>query len=591
MNLFRSSITRKVQIIFLLFAAGVLLLSFTTTIIGANYLLRDTTIDYTYQLVGEVDSSVRDYQKDMENMVEAILERDEVQVYLGGNQSYEKASVEALEFAADTRNDITNIFLLVFEDDGSAKLISDEGTNTINPYARYANADWFRQIVENGEEKVHTSSYVQNLIVEEYHWVISLAQAVTDEEDQLMGIVLIDLNYSSIEGILSNVMPEEQGYIYLMTEDEEVVYHPFQQRIFNKVRVEDTESIRGISNSHRQIGDKVYVVVESGVAGWKTVAVLDSTVVYRNTIINSIIFLSIGVIAIILSFYFSRYFSGWITKPIKRLAGQMEKVQAGDLSVQVAVNSDDEIGHLSESFNIMTTRIKSLVERILIEQEEKRQYELNALRSQINPHFLYNTLDSIIWMSECGRNEEAIEMTSALSKMLRTSITHQKSGVTLGLEVQNVVNYLKIQKYRYSNKLDYSVEVDQSLYEKKAAHLVLQPLVENAIYHGVKAKDGTGKIIIRAYEEGEGTKELIIQVIDDGVGMSEEEISQVLKKEGKNPYGIGVMNVNRRIALIYGDDYGLSIESELNEGTTVTIRIPSQTMDEEGDDIYENRHV
>ncbi len=401
------------------------------------------------------------------------------------------------------------------------------------------------------------------------------------------GIILIDLNYTSIESFLAHVMPEKYGYVYLVAENGEIVYHPRQQLIFNKVKQEDTSIVEDIRNDHVQVDESIYVVIDSNVSNWKIVAVLDSSVVYRNTLINTFIFLVIALIFIMLSFYISSTFSKWFTKPIRNMASQMQKVEQGDLTVRVKVESEDEIGHLGESFNVMTEQIGSLVDRIVVEQEEKRNYELNALRSQINPHFLYNTLDSIIWMAECDKKEEVVEMTSALSKMLRASINTQKSGVTLGLEIQNAVNYLKIQKYRYSNKLDYEIQVEDRLLSKKAAHLVLQPLVENSIYHGIKNKKGPGKITIKAFEE-DGM--LNIQVIDDGIGMTKERIEEVLEWEGTNPYGIGIANIGRRISLIYGEDYGLEIDSVPDRGTTITIRIPSEEINMEGDDLYDSRY-
>lgn len=591
MKPFRSSITRKVQISFLLLTAGILLATFIATIIGTNYLLRSTAIDYTYQLVNEVDSSILSYQESMINMAEAILEAEEVNGFIQGDLTSEDMTVQIMDFAAGTREDITNIFLLVWDQEGQVSVLSNKGEEAINPYARYAETKWYQELVVQGEDVVLTSSYVQNLIEGQYNWVISLGKVVREEEgDKVKALVLIDLNYSSIEGILNNVMPEEQGYIYLLSDDGEMVYHPQQQLIFNKVKRESTGTIASINNGHKQIGDKVYVVFESGIERWKTVAVLDTTVVYRNTITNTVIYLVVALMAVALSFFVSYIFSGWFTRPVRKLARQMEKVQNGDLSARVEVKSDDEIGHLGESFNVMTSRLGSLVERIVVEQEEKRHYELNALRAQINPHFLYNTLDSIIWMAECGKTDEVIDMTSALSKMLRASISNQKSGVTLGLELQNALNYLKIQKHRYVTKLDYAIRVDQSLYTKKAAHLVLQPLVENAIYHGIKSKEGGGRIVISAFEQAGDPKELIIQVSDTGVGMSDEEIKKVLSKEGKDPYSIGVVNVNKRIALIYGETYGLSIESEIGRGTRVTIRIPSQEINLEEEDMYENHY-
>jgi two-component system sensor histidine kinase YesM len=265
----------------------------------------------------------------------------------------------------------------------------------------------------------------------------------------------------------------------------------------------------------------------------------------------------------------------------------MKKVEKGDMSVRVDIDSRDEIGDLGESFNVMTERLDMSLKRIIIEQEEKRNSELNALRAQINPHFLYNTLDSIIWMAECKQTEEVVEMTSALSKMLRASINRQNESATLKLELQNAENYLKIQKFRYSNKLDYEINIDEKLHNKKAVHLVLQPLVENSIYHGIKNKKDGGKIIINAFEKDEL---IFIQVIDNGVGMSTELADSLLKNERENDKGIGIYNVDRRIKLLFGDEYGLDIKSQLQKGTTITIKIPNQDIESSEEDLYENKH-
>ncbi|MDA3847870.1 MAG: sensor histidine kinase [Vallitaleaceae bacterium] len=582
------SITKKVLIIFLTLTLSIILTSFIATITGANYLLKDTSINYTSRLVGQVESSISEYFKNMENISEAILADKDIIDYIKIDSDNEQACIEVLDFAVDTRNDITNIFVMKVLEDKSLEIISNDRTKQINSFAHYTNASWYTALIENGENMIITSSYVQNLIEDQYNWVISLGVAIKDTDNQTIGVILIDLNYSTIENILNNVMPKDQGYIYLLSDDGQIVYHPSQQLIFYKVKEENVSPIANIHNGHVQIGNRVYLVVDSGLLNWKTVAVIDSTVVYRNTVTNTILFSIIAVVFIIISIYISFAFSNWFTKPIKNLSRNMRKVEQGDLSVRVDIISQDEIGVLGVSFNVMTKKLESLVQRIVVEQEEKRNYELNALRAQINPHFLYNTLDSIIWMAECKENDKVVVMTSALSKMLRASINNQASGVTLQLELQNAENYLKIQKFRYSNKLDYEIDVDVKLYAKKAAHLVLQPLVENSIYHGIKNKEGVSKITIKAFEKN-GL--LYIQVIDNGVGMDQEKIDLLFADTTQSNVGIGISNINRRISLIYGEQYGLSITSEVGVGTTNTIVIPSIDSVEGGDDLYENKYI
>ena len=205
---------------------------------------------------------------------------------------------------------------------------------------------------------------------------------------------------------------------------------------------------------------------------------------------------------------------------------------------------------------------------------------MKALRSQINPHFLYNTLDSIIWMAEGGKNKEVVRMTSALARLLRQSISNDNERISLEKEVNYAGSYLTIQKMRYKDKLEYEIEVAEDIKKEKVINLILQPLVENAIYHGIKYKGSKGLIRIAGYREGDL---IILKVIDNGIGMDEDTLKGIFDKskdrEGSN--GVGVYNVQTRIRLYYGPEYGLRFESALGEGTTVTITIPGNFREEE----------
>lgn len=579
----KRSITRKVLVVFLSVTTSIVLMTFLAAVTGGNYLIKDTITDYTYELVSQVDSTVIDYQNSMKHIVNAILETNEIQQYIYENDDNESSCVRVLDFAAATRGDITNIFAMRLNEEGSLDIISDDIFKEINKFANYAESPWYKEIFVDGEDIVLTSSYVQNLVMDRYNWVISLGMAVKDDEDKVIGIVLLDLNYSSIKNICDEVIPTDQGYVYLLSNDGQIVYHPQQQLIFNNVKEEDTTIIQSSLGTYIEQNNQTYIVSSSSSNEWKTVAVLENSILFRNTIINTVIFAATTIIFVLIAFYISYIFSRWFTKPIMELSRNMKKVQNGDLTVRVNIKNNDEIGDLGDSFNVMTERLDISRKRILIEQEEKRISELNALRAQINPHFLYNTLDSIIWMAECDQTEEVVDMTSALSKMLRASINRQKGDATLKLELQNAVNYLKIQKFRYSNKLDYKIDVDESLHNKKVVHLILQPLVENAIYHGIKANMGVGIITIRAYEED---NLLYIKVIDDGVGMDKKTVNDVFMSRESIDTGIGIYNVDRRIKLVFGEEYGLSIDSEPKRGTTITITIPSQSVETKGDDLY-----
>ena len=206
-----------------------------------------------------------------------------------------------------------------------------------------------------------------------------------------------------------------------------------------------------------------------------------------------------------------------------------------------------------------------------------RKTELKALQAQINPHFLYNTLDAIAWMCEDGKNEDAEEMVTALARLFRISISKGHELIPIEKEVEHAKSYLKIENYRYKNKFTYSFEVEESCLSYLCNKITLQPIIENAIYHGVKQMIDEGEIWIRIFEDGE---DIIFQVEDNGIGMTEEQCREILRKEPGDRTGIGIKNVNDRIKIYFGSNYGLNITSELDEGTCVTIRMPKVREEE-----------
>ena len=278
----------------------------------------------------------------------------------------------------------------------------------------------------------------------------------------------------------------------------------------------------------------------------------------------------------IVALFFSRFISRSITQPIQQLCDSMERVQEGDFSVSdIVVESQNEIGSLTKSFNVMTHRIQDLMEQNIREQEAKRKSELKALQSQINPHFLYNTLDSIIWMAEGKKNEEVVLMTASLARLLRQSISNEDEVVSIGQEVEYARGYLTIQKMRYKDKMEFQIEVDPSILHIPLIKLVLQPVIENAIYHGLKYKESKGLLLVKGFMKNDNA---VLQVIDNGVGMDEETLAHIYERHKVNyqSNGVGVYNVQKRLQLYYGNEYGITYESKKGEGTTATITIPGR---------------
>lgn len=266
--------------------------------------------------------------------------------------------------------------------------------------------------------------------------------------------------------------------------------------------------------------------------------------------------------------------------PIKKLHDVTTTITRNDLQALMTGDNVDEIAELGMSFNIMIGKIRDLLDSKLKEHEELKKAELRALQAQINPHFLYNTLDTIIWMAEANRTGEVIEIVRALSSFFRLSLSKGRDWITVGEELERTRSYLTIQKMRYRDILDYRIEADEAVLENTVLKLSLQPLVENAIYHGIKNKRQGGAVIVRALQNG--ADEVLLQVEDNGIGMTPEGLAQVQaglnddSDEIRPERGFGIDNVNKRIRLYYGKAYGLSIKSEQLIGTCVSLVIPAR---------------
>lgn len=284
-----------------------------------------------------------------------------------------------------------------------------------------------------------------------------------------------------------------------------------------------------------------------------------------------IAFVCIGVLTLFLSYYIPLS----ITRPIRKLSEVTDQVAKGDLTVRSDVRNGVEASMLSDSLNAMIDKINELLEQVTKEQIRLRKAEFELLQSQINPHFLYNTLDAIVWLAEAGEQKKVVSMVGSLSEFFRTSLNQGKDIISIKEELQHVRSYLEIQQVRYQDILKYEINVPKELYKYLIPKITIQPLVENALYHGIKNKRGVGRIVINGRKEEDY---FLLQIEDNGIGISKERLAQVRSEiedkvlTGKDIYGL--YNVNERIRLNFGEKYGISIESTYTEGTVVTIILP-----------------
>lgn len=297
----------------------------------------------------------------------------------------------------------------------------------------------------------------------------------------------------------------------------------------------------------------------------------------KNTVSNLLVMICGVLVAVfLLGLAFSELFSS----PVRKLATAMRGFEKNTEDfVFVPVKGTTEIATLSHSFGHMVVRIQKLMEQVRQEEISLRKTELKALQAQINPHFLYNTLDAIAWMCEEGKNEDAKEMVTSLARLFRISISKGHELIPIEKEVEHAKSYLKIEKYRYKNQFTYSFDVQEECLPYLCNKITLQPIIENAIYHGVNQMIDEGEIWIRIYKD---SGDIVFQIEDNGVGMSEEQCLEILNREPGDRTGIGIKNVNDRIKIYFGESYGLSIVSEPDEGTCVTICVPEVEEEEYG---------
>ena len=455
----------------------------------------------------------------------------------------------------------------------------------------YADGKYFREALERPEALVFSMPHVQRIFEGagggQYRWGLTFSRAVeiSDRSSVRQGVLIIELLYSGLQQYLEQVS-SGVSYVYLINRDGEILYHPRMQLIASGIEEESTEAAARHpdgSYEERFNGELRTVTVKTvGYTGWKVAAVSSSRGFYLNNRKNLLFAAFLGGTLALLLALVNSFISSRITEPIHRLEQSVELLESGDLSAEIYVGGAPEIRHLGGSIARMSGQIRELMQDIVDEHETRRKTEFEALQSQINPHFLYNTLDIIVWMIENEQKDKAAQMVTALGRFFRLSLSRGKSIIPAGDEVEHVRNYLLIQHSRFKNKFTYRIEEDDAVKNLQSVKLILQPIVENAIYHGMEFMDGDGEILVKAEKDGDT---LVFTVQDNGLGMTEETCRRVLSGAGHTPSrrgsGIGVRNVDERIRIYYGEDYGVSIASEPDEGTTVTIRMPALPYEEE----------
>ncbi len=504
-----------------------------------------------------------------------------------------------------TVDDITDEMNLLYEADKdnlvNIALYSSEGeligatpVSTQKADIDVTSQDWFSNAVA-GLENLHFSvPHVQNLFEEaigQYHWVISVSRMVELNRAGYpqQGVLLVDMNFDAVSQLLNKANADNMsGYIYLCDERGDIIYHPRQKLINTGLLTEDN-----LHMSARPDGDyrekfngeeRITIVKTVSYTGWKLISVIPMSAFSMSLDKMQylvVLMLSLAILGIVL---INQLVTARITQPIVNLEDAVRDMESGNLFPVISQEGPREVSHLAKTLSKSVVTIRQLMDDLVTEQEEKRKSELDALQSQINPHFLYNALDSVVWLIEGERYQDAVYTVKELANLMRVSISHGRNVIPVSDEIRHAKSYMNIQNIRYRNTFDVEFDVDDDIMSACTVKLIVQPLLENAIYYGVKGMEDDAQIRIRGYRRD---GDVYIDVTDNGIGMPKEQVEVLLDPELSEEYrssheslgmrhgnGVGLINVDMRIRLLFGEKYGLIINSEPDEGTTMSIHIP-----------------
>lgn len=485
-----------------------------------------------------------------------------------------------LNHMADLRSDVTAI---TSYDPETGELTGAWTGHKVFKKDALANLSFNKEEMPELGEIVISRPHVESLLLNEYPWVVSISTRIR-QADGTEQIVVLDSRFSQIASYVDTVGVGSHGYCFIMDQDGTIIYHPQQQLIFAGLKEENTQKMTAHSDGSYEENSLIYTIRTRKGSSWRIVAVSFVDELIEDRLKDCLILLA-GLLLIVLAatIVSSVVLSRYISRPIHSLNKAMGEFEANAEGFSYEpVYGSLEVTSLSNAFGHLVIRIQELMNQVRNEEIVLRKTELRALQAQINPHFLYNTLDSIAWMCEEGRNKDAVEMVNALARLFRISISKGHELIPVEKEVEHAKSYLQIQKFRYKNQFQYSFEVQESCLHYYCNKITLQPIIENAIYHGLNRMIDEGFIEIRIFEDGD---DVVFTVEDNGVGMTKEQCESILHKEVKGQTGgIGIKNVNDRVKIYFGEQYGMTIESELDEGTKVSIRMPKLK-----EDSYETR--
>jgi len=530
--------------------------------------VEDLTVNASFEMIGQVNRNLDQVFLKLEQLMTLTAHVPAVAEFLAGRTGREGEVQGYLGALKTSHPELTGMVILNGQDQSE---LLDFTRVTRDPLLWES---WARQALDEPQQMhILARPIGRNLRSRRTMGdnVVSLIKAAPP------GVILMDVHLKAIEKVFSTVRPGTLGFLYLADPAGDVVYAPVNPLVY---RIPASFLKEGRSRSLFTIDGRDYQVLStpSFYTGLSTVAVYSLDEALGGVRLLALFAILIGVLTFGLAIGVSFWVSAGIARPIVKLRRLMEEAETGNLDVRFPDPPNDEVGRLGQSFNTMIGEIGKLLDQVYVEQQKKREAEFRILQAQIKPHFLYNTLDTIHWMAQEKGADDIVGIVDALTRLFRISLSKGRDVIRLEEELEHVTSYLVIQKIRYLDKFDYTIDVDPALLSLPVVKLTLQPLVENALYHGIKEKSGRGRLTLSARREGDA---LVLTVGDDGAGMGPQALEALEKnlKQDEDPsaQGFGVFSVHHRIRLVFGEGWGLSYQSAPGQGTVVTVRQPLDT--------------
>ncbi|MEG1883133.1 MAG: sensor histidine kinase [Clostridia bacterium] len=548
--------------------------------------LKKQAAQNTEALLSQVIRNVEYYLDDMESLSKVVNGHHSVLRLLLNDASTEAALSTYYEDAKSVRtflNDLSRLRSEIMSITIAGENGSFVGTQELNYTVDQMSADemaWYNLAMENSGNPLFMPPHIIKNLTGNGQYVISLVKALSLGNAPPSGAMSINLTLETLRRICSNVNLGNNGYVYIVDGSGNFIYHPdsrYLQADLMPITNGDAAITRRVLNGESNFvqNDKFIVSENIKTADYHVVGVVPNTLIVgaANTLRATEMWIGLA-FSVLIAAVVGRLLLNNVFHPLGELKGLMKKARGGNMDVRAIEIPRNEIGELGAGFNAMLERIRLLITSNAQKEKEKRKAELDALQAQINPHFLYNTLDSIVWMAHY-QPDIAASMADSLAKLFRLMLGGGEDFVPLSQEIEHVSQYLSIQKLRYASKFSYKVDMEPSTVSIPVPKLILQPLVENAIYHGIKPARKSCNLLVKTMLDGD---HLVLIVGDDGVGMSPEKSKAILLGDDvseKHMGGIGVKNINERISLHYGEGYGISYYCMVNIGTLAILTLPA----------------